>query len=208
MLNTLAPLSPAMFFDCTFTVKRRKSRRYMRSSLVPNLSKLLGEEHFADLGFYWSDQGFHIDLLVRKPLTHVAFPNFRRGDSLEFLINTRELTKVSVVTRFCHHFVFLPEEIENIQAHEVTRFRADDTHDLADPKLFIVKVTPSRLEYRMEIEIPNAALYGYDPETVTAIGFAYRVNRADGEPQHLPLSSRFFNLEKHPDLWATAHLGS
>ena len=58
----------------------------------------------------------------------------------------------------------------------------------------------------MEIGIPKAALYGYDPETVNAIGLAYRIRRTGGPAQYLPPSSRFFKIESHPDLWAMAYL--
>lgn len=206
VLTTLSPLSPSLFFDTSLTIKQRSGKRFARGAFLPNFTQLLNEDPFADLALFWSEQGLSLDLLVREPITGALFPHFRRGDSLELFIDTRKLTKTSVITRFCHHFLFLPEEVEGVQGCELTRFRADDSRQLADPSLFVIKTTARRLSYQMEIDIPSSAIYGYDPAVIDVIGVSYRINRKAKAPQHLALSSHLFALEKHPDFWATAFL--
>jgi len=206
VISTLADLSPTAFFDVLVELKKKPSKRAARRTFLPDLSALLSEESFADLAVYWTTHGLSLNLVVRTPLTATYFPHFRRGDSLELFLDTRKQAKSHVITRFCHHFVFTPEEVDGVQARELTRFRADDTHDRADPSLFTGKTTPTRSGYQMEIEIPKTAIYGYEPEAAHLLGLSYRVNRAHKPPQHFSLSSRTFSLEKHPELWPTAKL--
>lgn len=199
MLNELHPLPPASFFQISVNVKKKVGRL----SYLPDISDLLNEEMFARVAITWSLSGLTFSIRSKKTLEKSFYPNYREGDSVEFFLDTRDLKNAQSIHRFCHHFVCLPEEVGSVQVQEVTHFRADEAHELADPSLFSMHTKVGRQNYEVEVHIPKEALYGYDPSNFKLIGFAYRINRYGGDPQHFPISSRFFSLEKHPDLWAT-----
>ncbi|MGE0197611.1 MAG: hypothetical protein AB7N99_09670 [Simkaniaceae bacterium] len=192
-LKDLRPFSPSGFFQV-----RTKIHRGGRKQVLPDTTGLLVEEKFADLAVSWSPEGLSFTAQVKK------IPE--EGDYLELFIDTRDLKTTNSITRFCHHFLFYPEEVEGVQALEVTRFRGEDKHELADSSLFIVDTTVKRASYEMEIGIPQEALHGYNPSEFKRLGFCYRFVRKEGAPQHFGISSRFFALEKHPELWATLEL--
>lgn len=204
MLNGLAPLPPDLFFESFFSLYKKGGRK--RRKNLPNLAPFLGDEAFAAVEVTWDERGLYLTAIVDQALAMSEFPNFRRGDSFELFLDTRKATQASVITRFCHHFVFLPEAVEGIQAIEVTRFRAEESRPLADQNLLIVRVQPKRSSYQLEVTLLKEALYGYDPETMPLMGLAYRINRPSKEAQRLALASRLLDVEKHPDLWASAFL--
>lgn len=199
MLNELSPLPAGSFFQVSKKIKKKVGRL----SYLPDTSGLLNEEMFARVALTWNMGGLTLYVQVKKELEASFYPNYREGDSLEFFFDTRNLKKSQSIHRFCHHFVFLPEEFNGIEVREVTVFRPDEVRELADPNLFVIEVAVSRHSYDMEIHIPKEVLYGYEPSEFDRLGFAYRINRYQGDPQHFSVSSRFFSLEKHPDLWAT-----
>lgn len=208
MLKDLSPFSPASFFASSHKIKKDQKKKIHSSDYLPNMSGILNEDSFADVALLWSLQGLRVHVEVDKPLENVLFPKYREGDSIELFFDTRDLKTVQSVTCFCHHFVFLPEEIDGVKVHEVTRFRSDESHELADPSHFVIQTEVSRKSYSMDIHIPKQALHAYDPKTFKHLGFAYRINRAKGDPQHFAVSSRFFSLEKHPELWASLTLAN
>jgi hypothetical protein len=199
MLNDLSPFPPSPFFDLSINIKKRVGKL----SYLPDISDLIHENGFARLAVTWSEEGLSFFADVKKPLEETLYPKYREGDSLELFLDTRDLKNTPSVHQFCHHFLFLPEEVDKVQAEELTRFRTDDRHPLADPALFTVDVKVKRQGYEMEIHIPKEALHGYNPSEFKRLGFAYQFNRYQGSAQHFPFSSRFFSLEKHPQLWAT-----
>lgn len=198
VLKDLRPFPPSGFFHLRAEVLQEGKKRLNSQYFLPDTTGLLGERKFADLAFAWSPQGLTAYAQVKKTL--------EEGDYLELFIDTRDLKTTSVLTRFCHHFLFYPEEVEGTQALEVTRFRGDDKHELAASTLFNVKTVVKKNTYTMDIRIPKEALYGYDPKEFMRLGFCYRFVRKNGEPQHFGVSSHFFTLEKHPALWASLEL--
>ena len=199
MLKELSPFPPASFFSLSTKIRKKVGRL----SYLPSTAGLLNEKEFARLGVIWSEGGLTLHLSVKKKLEETVYPRCQDGDSLEVFIDTRDLKNAKSVHRFCHHFIFLPEEVDGIKAEEVTRFKADESHEIASPELFVIETKVGKRDYEMEIHIPKAALHGYDPLEFNKLGFTYRINRHGGDPQHFALSSRFFSLEKHPALWAT-----
>ena len=199
MLNELSPIPPACFFNVSTKVRKKVGRL----TYLPDMSGYLNEKAFGRIAVVWSPGGLTLHVHVKKSLEESLYPKYRDSDSLEIFLDTRDLKNAQSVHRFCHHFVFLPEEVDGVQAQEVTRFRSDETHELAASELFVVQVKVGKRDYEMEIHIPKEAMHGYDPTEFKRLGFAYRLNRMNGDPQHFNLSSRFFSLEKHPGLWAT-----
>lgn len=191
-LKDLKPLTPAPFFKVRGKVTQFGTQK---AHPLPDMSGLMGEGHLVNVTLSWSPVFLHIHVASKLSL--------EEGDFIDLFIDTRDLKNSNVITRFCHHFIITPEEEEGV---EVTRFRGEDKHDLADPKLIKVQTHVKRRSYEFEVALPKEVLYGYDPREFKRLGFSYRFQRKNGEKQHFNLSSDFFNLEKHPSLWASLDL--
>lgn len=200
MFEELPSLSFLQFFafccDCHYSKKFGLGEKF----LLPSLSELSSEESFSKVFVAWNEENVLIELFFDVPFQEVNFTDFRKGDSVEIFIDTRNLKKNGYVTKFSHHFVFFPD---SVYGKELTKFRMDDAHLLADPAFFKVKSRFKKNSYSMNIEIASKALFGFDPENFKEFGFTYRINRFNGLPQFFVLSSEEFNIEKHPDLWST-----
>jgi hypothetical protein len=194
-------LTPISFFQI------RADIPYVKEALLPDTSALNNEIPFAEVAMSWSEEGLHFHLLSKRPVTHVAYPSFQRGDSFEVFIDTRDMKSASFNTRFCHHFFCLPTPTdEDIQAGEVTRFRTEDAHELCSPKDLIVRSELFKKGYTLDFMIPKHCLHGYEPEQFDRLGFTYRVNTYGAEPQHFSVNSRDFPIEQGPSLWSSVRL--
>lgn len=151
-----------------------------------------------------------VQVVVKGSFNEPQFPNFQAGDSVELFFDTRDVKTSGFNTKFCHHFYFLPEAIENegeaIQAGEATRFRTEDVHELCSPQLLEVKTTKGGKEVKMDIFIPKECLHGYDPSLFERLGFTYRINRASGSHQFFTANGEDFTIEQQPSLWASIKL--
>lgn len=202
-------LSPANFFammwDCPRLAKRDQEPPFSKNAL-PNTGKLCHEYDFAEVAMGWHEEGLAFHIQVNQPYTQSHYPMVERGDSVELFIDTRDLKSAGFNTRFCHHFVFLPKSVEDHQWEERTHFRTEDSHPLCDPSLIECKTTIKRDGYRMKIFIPAQCLHGYDPKQCDRIGFTYRINRAEGRPQHFSIVSQEYQIDQQPSLWASIKL--
>lgn len=201
-------LSPIHFiqmrFDCPFLEEGDKinSKRY----LVPDTTDLGHESPFADLYMGWNNDGIKCYLKVWQPVKEVHYPSWESGDSLELFIDTRDVKTSGFNTRFCHHFVFLPELVEGHHAAEVTHFRTEDAHELCDPNALKIESHLKQKAYTMELFIPKSCLHGYDPDQFDRMGFTYRVNRPGGTPQEFAVHGEHFATEQQPSLWSSVRL--
>lgn len=195
LLKELKPLTPSAFFDMRTSVLKADKKRSFKKGELPDTSGLTGEGCLAKVALIWSPTGLFLEVKVKLTI--------EEGDLFELFIDTRDLKNSNVITRFCHHFIFYPEEEKGV---EVTRFRGDDNHELADPSLLSVKTTVKKSSYLFEIGIPKEVLYGYNPLEFRRLGFTYRLRKKSGEKMHFNLSSDFFHIEKHPALWASLNL--
>lgn len=200
-------LSPVQFFgvtaDCQYiqdTLKKDKDY------LLPSTAELLGEESFADVYTGWNVDKLSFYFVVKAPFQKISETDFRRGDSIELFLDTRDMKTKGVVSKFCHHFVFFPALTQNFYGREVTRFRSDDTHRLCHPE--DLQVTPDIFSnsYEVFIEIPAHCLFGYDPLSFSRLGFTYRINRTGASAQHFAVSSHEYTIEQHPATWGTLKL--
>jgi hypothetical protein len=205
MLEELVPLVPVHFVqiqaDCLY------GKRLAEKHRLPDLSKLNGQRPFADLYMGWSEEGIALRVEVECPFDQPDFPNFQTADSIELFFDTRDVKTSGYNTRFCHHFYFLPEPVQNngdrIQAGEATRFRTEDRHELCDAeKLGIKKVKKGKFE----IFIPAECLHGYDPSQFNRLGFTYRINRLNGASQFFSAHDEDFSIEQQPSLWGSIRL--
>jgi len=199
-------LSPINFFqlhvECHYTDKGALEKKHF----LPNTSKLCGEEYFAKVALGWNEQGIYSQIEVSQPFHQVSYPDVIRGDSLEIMLDTRDVKTSGNNTRFCHHFFFLPEAVDGIQTGELTRFRTEDKHELCDAADLSIKSQISLKNYTMKIFIPSHCLVGYDPEQFDRLGFTYRINRSRNQPQHFSVASRDYQIEQQPSLWSSLKL--
>ncbi len=189
--------------DCNYV---RGTLKPDKAFLLPSTSDLLAEEGFADVYAGWNVNHFSVYFSVRVPFQKGGEGDFRREDSIELFIDTRDLKTKGVVSKFCHHFIFFPVQVQNFYGREMTRFRNEDMHPLCHPE--DLQVTPHLTEtgYTLAIEIPAGCLHGYDPLSFSRIGFTYRINRTGGKAQHFSVSSEEYVIEQHPSTWGTLTL--
>lgn len=204
-LDQISPLLPIDFFRITLDLLPYEEQ-LKKKHLLPHFDDLLYEAPFATVMMGWDQKGLYFEIDVRQIVDVCYFPNVRRGDSVELFIDTRDLKTASFTTRFCHHFVFLPKEVDGMMAAEVTHFRTEDRHELCDEKKLVVRLDYGKKNYTMKILIPAECLEGYDPSSFNRLGFAYRINRPGGDPQHLALSSDYLAIESEPSLWTSMEM--
>ncbi|GAB4190836.1 MAG: hypothetical protein Tsb0015_12400 [Simkaniaceae bacterium] len=173
--------------------------------LLPSSEILTGEEDFADIAMGWNEEGIYLALEIRQPFEQSNFPAFSKGDALEVFLDTRG-QKTRSITKFCHHFVFLPVEVNDIKALEITKFRMEDSHELADPSVLLVETQFAAKSYCMSIHITRDALYGFDPNQSKNLGFTYILHRKEGKPQSFSCAPQEYHVAKHPQLWASCKL--
>ena len=199
IFEEIPSLSPVQFFalswECPYLSKGVLKTN--SDSRLPAVDDFCSEEGFADLFMGWSEEKIVFEAHVRDRTEE---------DSLELFFDTRDLKSKSHISKFCHQFVFTPDEKDGIHGRETTRFYSDDLHRICDPDDLSVIVDSSAKSYTLKIEIPAHCLYGYDPKQFPRLGFTYRVNRAGASAQHFAVTSEEFSLEQHPSLWATVKL--
>jgi len=207
VLEKLPALAPLDFFsvegELCFSKSPPSSKLMRRNYMLSDTSEWLGEEHFADVAAAWNESGLFFTFFVNKPFEEALYPRFSEGDAVELFLDTRDLKTAGFATRFCHHFLFLPQKVQGIQTQELTHFRTEDTHPICDAADLQVVSEFSKKDYELQIFIPAHCLHGYDPSSFERIGFTYRIHRFKGMPQHFSLGSQHFTLEQHPRFWAT-----
>jgi hypothetical protein len=207
LLEQMEPLAPADFFTCHAKAFYSESLASLQKlAALPDLSFLLDEPSFGSVTLGWNERGLLGRVVVDVPLTESCFPDYTKGDSFELLVDTRDFKKAGFVGRFCHHFVFLAQEVQGILAEEVTRFRSDDKHALCASSDLVVKKAIKATSYELLFSIDASALHGYDPTHFSQLGVAYRIHRAKGAPQHFPCHFTSFDVVQHPSLWASIEL--
>jgi hypothetical protein len=205
--DDLPSLSPVQFFgvaaDCFYIKSKLKLDR---TYLLPSTADLLGEESFADLYIGWNVEKLAFCVDVHVPFQKAVEDDFSQGDAIELFIDTRDLKTKGVVSRFCHHFLFFPALVQNFYGREITRFRGEDMHRLCHPEDLLVMPQVEEEGYRIWIEIPAHCLHGYDPLSVSRLGFTYRIHRTGGAAQHFAVSSEEYAIEQHPATWGSLKL--
>jgi hypothetical protein len=202
-------LSPVNFFtlscDCRYLNKKELFPSFS-TYLLPNTNRLCHEYAFAKVAMGWQEGGLGFHIQVDQAPTRSVLPDVQKGDSVELMIDTRDLKSAGFNTRFCHHFYFLPEPVEGQQCAEITHFRTEDSHPLCDPYLLQCETKVGFDGYKIKIFIPTQCLYGYDPKQFDRVGFTYRINRAGGRPQHFSVVSQEYQVDQQPSLWSSIRL--
>lgn len=205
------PLSPLNFFEISLDCKKIAETSWKESIddkkfRFPSTQFLSGEETPFHFNMGWCEEGIAFQVETQEPFQHPNFPNLIEGDSIELFFDTRDSKTGSVITRFCHHFYFLPQAIDGHQKGEITRFRQEDTHELANPKDLELFVHKRGDTTRLKGFIKKEALFGFDPNQFSRLGFTYRINQRYGGSVHFAVKTEEFNLEQEPSLWASITL--
>jgi hypothetical protein len=208
MFENLNNLNPLNFFDTEIDVFEFEnfSKLKNKKNKLENFSKYLNQEDAADcyVGFNKNGLYFHFD--VKQPFTKSTYPEVKTGDSIELFIDTRNLKTKGYITKFCHHFVFFIEEIQNFKAKEITKFSANDMHKICDFNLLKSNVIIKKDSYSIDITIPKECLYGFDIDNFSKIGFCYRVNRYLKTSLNFIVSNNEHNIERSPHLYPSLYL--
>lgn len=202
-------LNPVQFFalSCDSHYLSKKDQvPSLTSYALPSTHRLTHEESFAKIAMGWHEEGIAVHLQVNQPATESIYPQVEDGDSIELFFDTRDLKSAGFNTRFCHHFFFLPLAVEGITKGEKTHFRTEDSHPLCDPQALYCQTQLRKNDYSMKIFIPTQCLYGYDPRQFDRLGFTYRINRHEGEPQHFAVVSKDYQIDQQPSLWGSIKL--
>ncbi|PCI77774.1 hypothetical protein COB21_02570 [Candidatus Aerophobetes bacterium] len=204
--NQDTSIAPLDCFAFDFVKKRSKAAAPLKAEkaqVLPSMDVFEKEKDFAKLWWSVSSDGIRVLIDVDKPLEKVFFPHQERGDSVELFIDTRDNKNSKVVTQYCHHFVILPEEKEEKSVFEVTRFHVYHTREFVDTSLSELKKEIKKKRYKLSLFLPKQMLFGFDLENYTRIGFTYRINGFNKEPQHFVLSGEKYNIAAHPHLWGS-----
>lgn len=196
LLEGMDPLFPADFFSYHIEIGQKLTA-------LPDLTDLLAEEPLGSLSLSWSEEGISGVFSLNYQVEASFFPEFIKGDALELFLDTRDNKKAGVASRFCHHFVFLGKEENGVRVQEITKFRAEDTHPLCDSSEILFEVKEKKGSCQFCFTLPKEILHGYDPLQFSKVGFAYRLHRYKGTPQHFPFSGKHFEPLQHPSMWAT-----
>jgi hypothetical protein len=213
-LQELVPITPVNFFQLGADLRYlegklafpRLNTHSFKEYLLPDTSMLCNEESFADVALGWNEMGLECFAKINHPVERCHYPDVTRGDSFELFIDTRDVKTSGHNTRFCHHFFYLPEAVEGVQAGEMTHFRTEDRHELCDSSRLAFKINKRSSGYDLQAFIPKECLVGYDPEQFQKMGFSYRVNRNHFVSQHFSVVTEDYKLEEQPSLWSQLRL--
>jgi len=205
------PLSPSNFFDIECTLPYIKPAKWKeeivkKGYLLCDTSWLLAESRHLNLHVGWSEEGLYLYVHVEGSFDEPSFPNLLEGDSFELFLDTRNRKSSSFNNKFCHHFYFLPQAIEGHIKGEITRFRTEDAHPLADADEIYLEAKSSSKEGKLKIFIPAPLLVGWSPLEFPKLGFSFRLNRKGLEPEHFSAKTSEYAIEQEPSLWATCLL--
>lgn len=200
----IPPIAPLHFFRMNAEVKYGKPEG--KKYLLPQTADLLGEESFADVALAWQEEGIFARVVVHQPFEEAVYPKYEEGNAIELFFDTRDLKEAGFPTRFCHHFLILPQEVQGVQALELSRFRTEDRHPLCDPGAIEVHTENTPKSFSVEIGFPADILHGYDPRSFDRLGFTYCIHRPKKGSQHFAVSSRDIAIAQHPSFWATCQL--
>ncbi|MBY0528965.1 MAG: hypothetical protein K2P51_02115 [Rhabdochlamydiaceae bacterium] len=208
LFDEMPALTPLDFFSLSADVKHTASLQQvsLRTHRLASTSELLAENAFAQMAIGWNEEGLVLSAYVEKPFEEAEYPQFSQADALEVFLDTRDLKTAGFLTKFCHHFLILPQEVQGIRALELTRFRTEDAHSLCEPSDIQVTCKMEQNSYELHLFFPAHCLHGYDPSTLDRLGFTYRLHRKGGSPQHFSVSSSDFTIEQHPRLWGSLKL--
>jgi len=207
-LDQISALLPIDFFPLKIDLHAFDKKGLKKKHQLPHFDALVDENAFANVAIGWDFTGLCFQIDLKTPFKDCFFPDYRKGDSVELFIDTRDGKSARSVSRFCHHFLFLPQNVGGVQAQEITHFRGEERREHCPPEKIKLDIEFESRGYTYHIFIPSLCLYGYDPASFERLGFSYRINKVGKGVQHFALSSRYLAVEQQPSLWSTMEMKS
>lgn len=192
MFEELPSILPLHFFSLALKVKYLSSKKKLNEDhLLLNTCKYLDQEPFANIYLGWNEDALYFKI----------FMDLEERAEINLFFDTRD-AKTGYMTKFCHHFLIT---LDPLSIKEITRFRNDETHPIADPQNFKLDMQIKKKTYILDLSIPAICLYGFDCEKFDRLGFSYKIVVKD-KLQDFSLSSKEFSVERFPRYWATLEL--
>jgi hypothetical protein len=132
------------------------------------------------------------------------------SDGVQLWIDTRSTQTVHRASRFCHRFLLLPAagaHAKQAVAIQKPIARAREDAPFAGEGELTIASESRKDGYLLEVWLPGAALYGYDPESHPYLGFYYHVHDSELGDQFTTVGAEF-PFAHDPSLWTTLHLAS
>jgi hypothetical protein len=171
---------------------------------LPDLSALDRRESHADVFLGWHEEGLYAAVSVRgkeRP-PECQHSHFWLGDGFRIWVDTRDTRGIHRASRYCHQFCFFPDDFTGKQAPVPN---AKDEAPVCEPSVLTVAGKKRPGGYDMEIGLPAAALYGWDPAEHPRIGFCYYLKDGELGDQYLTLGG-VFPYYQDPSIWAAVDL--
>lgn len=203
MFSQLTPLSPAAFFAFEVRAKRYKGRKLQalgEEYLLEDLSAFTGGVPFGRLYVGWHEKGLYVTCRVKRAYTKSAHP-FQEGEALELFVDTRG-SESERLTPYCHHFFFVPEEVEGGErCGELTKLRGEQARPLAEASKLEVQFVKGWRDFALHLFLPQEVLHGYDPLAFPRLRFSYRLYHPGRGVQCYGATDAECALEQFPAFW-------
>ena len=167
---------------------------------------------FASLRLGWHETGLAVQMDVTgktQPPNCTAPTAPTASDGLTLWIDTRNTQTIHRASRFCHAFALLPAGGGRGGKRPVIVncpiARALDEPPAASTGALRIESQVHKDGYRLQGWIAAAALNGWDPDTIDAIGFSYHVHDSELGDQVLALGPEF-PCDRDPSLWSVLRL--
>lgn len=185
------------------------------SCALPAITRLEGQDPWAELRIAWSERGLGLSAEIRGKTGPIRSPDPQEpdyGDGVQVWIDTRDSREIHRATRYCHRFaaLLLPAargKGVDVQVAQkpIHRALADAPSDKVDRILHRAE----RLKggWTLELFFPAETLNGFDPETNRRLGLMIQVTDPDRGDQYLGVG-REFPVGEDPSLWSTLILSN
>ena len=178
---------------------------------LPNLTQMDDAPSFAEVAVAWNNEGLGISFEVsgKKENLNCTPETPTENDSVQFWIDTRNTKTIHRASRFCHHFVALPNgsgsKKDQPSLEQLAINNAREASPIAEPESMEVKSKITSSGYLLECWLSKESLNGFDPKASPLIGFEFLVKDKELGEQSLGMSSEF-PIHYDPSLWATLNL--
>lgn len=179
--------------------------------MVPPLIEIEDQDAFADVYWAWNEDGLAVafDVPERRGPLECDPTHWWKKNGVRICVNTRQAPDIRRATRFCHFFYVLPvgggpeRNLPVVGLHRLSR--AKEPSPPVDAALIRAGAQVHRRGYSLEVAIPAACLYGWDPAEHPRIGIFYKVKDTCHGDQHLTVNDELaWNAD--PSTWATGVL--
>ncbi len=205
ILEELEPVIPMHLLQVTTKVHRlaKTGAEQKVSSMftLADFSKIFDQESFSKVYLGWHLDGLLLKCEVNTPFSDVAFPDYTKGDAIEFFLSTRVPT-TPYMNRYCHQIVILPQDKEGVRCIEITKLRYEEERPLMDASQVEQIVSFRRSGYDCTCFFPKEILYGYYPEFTREMAFHITIFRHKQDPQFFSFSKKQYKSMLNPKLWA------